>query len=345
MMAMLSHPAPLAHLPSPLRITFDTNPDDCNYNCIMCEEHSELRSKARARTPRRMDIELLQKVVAECASNGLQELIPSTMGEPLLYKHLPKIITLCRKLGVKLNLTTNGSFPGRGAMDWAELIVPVGSDVKVSWNGASKEVQERIMQGSSFEENLENLKAFIQVRDRVAAGGGNYCCVTLQLTFMEDNLDEIPDIVRMAISLGVDRVKGHHLWVHNAQMRDQDIRREPESMGRWNAVVRECHELAEGHIKLTNFHELDPEHGVELHPDGICPFLGKEAWVNWEGRFDPCCAPDDLRQKLGTFGNAKEAGLLSLWQSSDYRKLISNHMEHALCKACNMRVLPEDVRA
>jgi hypothetical protein len=26
--------------PGPWRITFDTNPDDCNLHCIMCEEHS-----------------------------------------------------------------------------------------------------------------------------------------------------------------------------------------------------------------------------------------------------------------------------------------------------------------
>jgi len=311
----------------------------------MCEEHSELSKKKRPKKPRRMDIKLLQEVVAECAPNGLKELIPSTMGEPLLYKYLPETITICEKFGVKLNLTTNGSFPGRGARDWAELIVPVGSDVKFSWNGASPEVQHSIMQGSDYHKNLLDLKTFLKIRDRVASEGGDYCCVTMQLTFMEDNLAEIPDIIRLAISLGIDRVKGHHLWVHNDVMKEQDLRRNPEAMQRWNEVVRECQELAQGRLQLTNFNELEPEHGVELHPDGICPFLGREAWVNWEGRFDPCCAPDELRKDLGSFGNVKEAGLLSLWQSLDYKKLISNHMEHALCKACNMRVLPEDVRA
>lgn len=31
---------PLDQNPAPWRITFDTNPDDCNLSCIMCEEHS-----------------------------------------------------------------------------------------------------------------------------------------------------------------------------------------------------------------------------------------------------------------------------------------------------------------
>ena len=28
----------------PWRITFDTNPDDCNLHCIMCEDHSPYSS-------------------------------------------------------------------------------------------------------------------------------------------------------------------------------------------------------------------------------------------------------------------------------------------------------------
>ena len=292
-----------------------------------------------------MDFELLQKIVHETAPHGLHEIIPSTMGEPLLYKHMTDIIVLCQEHGLKFNLPTNGSFPGKGAREWAELIVPVGSDVKISWNGASAEIQERIMQGSNFEQNLENLKAFLDVRDRVASKGGNYCGVTLQLTFMEDNLAEIPDIVRLAIPLGIDRVKGHHLWVHNGIMKDLDLRRSTESIEQWNTVVRECKAIAGDTIELTNFFELDAHKRDELHPAAICPFLGREAWVNWEGRFDPCCAPDELRQSLGSFGNVKEHGLISLWKSEEYQKLIDGYLEHELCRGCNMRVPPKEMDA
>jgi MoaA/NifB/PqqE/SkfB family radical SAM enzyme len=37
------------------------------------------------------------------------------MGEPLLYEHFEGILELCRRYGVKLNLTTNGTFPRLGA--------------------------------------------------------------------------------------------------------------------------------------------------------------------------------------------------------------------------------------
>src|SRR3954453_15436593 len=101
--------------PGPWRITFDTNPDDCNLHCIMCEEHSPYsplqRQRIQAGRPkRRMDIALIRRVLEEAQGTPLREIIPSTMGEPLVYKHLDEILDLCAHYGVKLNLTTNGTF-------------------------------------------------------------------------------------------------------------------------------------------------------------------------------------------------------------------------------------------
>jgi hypothetical protein len=44
---------------------------------------------------------------------------------------------------------------------------------------------------------------------------------------------------------------------------------------------------------------LDENSGsTTIHPQSVCPFLGKEAWVNHSGRFDPCCSPDQQRLSL-----------------------------------------------
>jgi hypothetical protein len=67
------------------------------------------------------------------------------------------------------------------------------------------------MKRSNMATQMENLKAFVSVRDAIASQGGNYFSVTFQLTFMEGNLAELPELVRIAIDIGCDRVKGHHL--------------------------------------------------------------------------------------------------------------------------------------
>ncbi len=337
---------------APWRITFDTNPDDCNLRCVMCEDHSPYsrtrQTRIQNRSPRRrMPIEIIERVMAECAPQGLREIIPSTMGEPLLYRHMPRIIELCHQYQVKMNLTTNGTFPRLGAQRWAELIVPIGSDVKISWNGADAESQRTVMLGNQFEKNLQNLRTFRQLRDRHAAAHGNYCSITLQMTFMEMNLEQVPQVVKLARAEGVDRVKGHHLWAHFKQIAAQDLRRNRDAIARWNAVARECRRLVARHrlpngkpLQLENMYEIDPEHSGELHPMATCPFLGQEAWVNHQGRFDPCCAPDMLRRTLGDFGQVAEHGLLPIWRNRQYTDLAENYMRHGVCRKCNMRKLP-----
>ena len=332
----------------PWRITFDTNPDDCNLRCIMCEDHSPYSStqsdrRAAGLPKRRMDMELIRRVLADSAGNGLKEIIPSTIGEPLLYRHFDEIIDACAEYGVKLNLTTNGTFPIRGARAWAERIVPVGSDVKISWNGATKETQETVMLGSNWDRVVENVRTFTEVRDDHARAGGNRCRVTFQLTFMEINHVEIPSVVKLAAELGVDRVKGHHLWVHGPEMQGQSMRRNPEAVAAWNDTVAAAHETAErcrlpdgGKVLLKNIFPLDKDAG-DIAPGGECPFLGQEAWVASDGRFNPCCAPDALRRTLGEFGNLNAQRLPKIWGNSEYRDLRENYMSKPICQGCNMR--------
>ena len=339
----------IAERPGPWRITFDTNPDDCNLHCIMCEDHSphsttQSDRRAAGRPKRRMDIDLLRRVLRESRGTPLREIIPSTMGEPLLYRHFDEILDLCAEYGVMLNLTTNGTFPQRGARAWAERIVPVTSDVKISWNGSTGETQERVMLGSNWQRVLDNTRTFIEVRDAHAGAGGNRCRVTFQMTFMEINFQELPGIVRLAAEMGVDRVKGHHLWMHFNQMRGQSMRRNPGAIRSWNEVVDAAHEAADRHrlpdgrrVLLDNIFRLDEADEGEIAAGAECPFLGQEVWVASDGRFNPCCAPDALRRTLGYFGNLNEEGLYEIWEGDGYRALRENYMRNTLCQGCNMR--------
>lgn len=341
--------AAVPHLDGPWRITFDTNPDDCNLHCVMCEEHSphsplqKLR-RAQGNAPRRMDVALVERVVAEAAPRGLREIIPSTMGEPLLYADFERILEVCRRHAVKLNLTTNGTFPRLGARAWAEKIVPVTSDVKISWNGATAETHARIMIGAKWEQVLDNVRTFVEVRDAHARAGGNRCRVTFQLTYLETNLEEIPDIVALAARLGVDRVKGHHLWAHFKEIAHLSMRRDADAVRRWNEAVRRAHAAAEVHrlpdgrrVLLENLFELGEEAAGDQTPGGTCPFLGQEAWINAAGRFDPCCAPDAERRALGSFGAVQDQGLAAIWQGTPYRALVAGYRTRDLCRTCTMR--------
>ncbi|HEY0015285.1 MAG TPA: glycosyltransferase [Longimicrobium sp.] len=335
--------------PGPWRITFDTNPDECNLRCIMCEEHSphstrQQEREAAGRPRRRMPLELLRRVLEDSRDTPLREIIPSTMGEPLVYRHFDDVVDLCAEHGLLMNLTTNGTFPRRGAQEWARRLVPILSDVKISWNGATRQTHEAIMLGTRWDRVLDNLRVFVGERDAQARAGGHRARVTLQLTFLQTNVAELADIVRLASSLGVDRVKGHHLWAHFKAIRPLSMRRSAESIGRWNQAVHEARRAADDHplpdgrrVLLENFHLLDPGAVADMAQGARCPFLGREAWVSAEGRFDPCCAPDTQRRTLGEFGDLNFVGIHDVWNGEPYRRLQDTYTSHPLCRGCNMR--------
>ena len=335
--------------PGPWRITFDTNPDTCNYKCIMCECFSPYSTTRQDRVsqgiPRRlMDIQLVRKILEEMKDTPLREIIPSTMGEPLLYKSFDEIIKMCHEFGLKLNLTTNGSFPIKGAEEWARLLLPVLSDIKISWNGATKETNEKIMLFSKWEKMIGDLTSFLKSRDDYALQGGNRPTVTLQMTFLETNLEDIPSLVEKSIDLGVDRIKGHHLWTHFEEIKSLSMRRNQDAIERWNVIANQAIKIAHSKklengsfIKLENIHPLSIEAEKDIAPDGRCPFLGQEAWINTEGKFSPCCAPDKQRDALGYFGNVEKTSFSDIWLSETYQGLRKTYLQHPLCKGCDMK--------
>ncbi|GHU68649.1 hypothetical protein FACS189413_06060 [Bacteroidia bacterium] len=66
------------------------------------------------------------------------------------YKDIKRIFELSQKYNIKINLTTNGTFPKKSVEEWAKIIIPNTTDIKISWNGATAETSERIMTGSNF---------------------------------------------------------------------------------------------------------------------------------------------------------------------------------------------------
>jgi MoaA/NifB/PqqE/SkfB family radical SAM enzyme len=327
----------------PWRITFETNPDLCNLHCRMCEVHSPYNREKLNRCV--LPFPVIERVVSSAAPHGLREIIPSTMGEPLLYQDFDDILALVKSYSLKVNLTTNGTFPLRGAESWGNAILPIASDTKISMNGATARTAEGIMHGLNFERQVSNLAEYIGVRDEVRRSGANDPTVTVQATFMRSNLDELPDMLRMAIDMGVDRFKGHHVWVTHPEIMRESLKMDVKSIREWNACAELMRRIADDKrlpsgkkIVLANVYPLREDDGQNDAGAMTCPFLGKEAWVSNNGRFDVCCAPDVKRRTLGEYGNVVESDIMDIWHGEAYRNLVGVYGDHEVCGQCNMKV-------
>ena len=325
--------------PGPWRLTLVTNPDDCNLACPMCE----CGAARRPGPPRRMDPALAARVVREAAAAGLREVIPSTMGEPLLWAGLDALVDLCAELGLALNVTTNGTFPGRGAARWAARLVPVASDVKISWNGATAATAEALMPGLDFGAAVEAVRSFVAARDRHAREGGRRCTVSFQVTAQEGNVAELPDVVRLAAALGVDRVKVNQLQPRLPPLAPLSLRRDVAALRRWNAAAAAARAAADearrpdgGRVGLENVAPLAEDPAAPASP-GACRFVGREAWVHPDGRFAPCPHPAAARGGLGDFGGVADGPLAAVWQGASFRAFVAGWEAHPVCRTCPLR--------
>jgi len=317
----------------------------------MCEEHSKYNFR-EGNMNRIMDFQIIEEVIEDTFNYGLKEIIPSTMGEPLLYKNFIDLIKIAKHRNLKINLTTNGTFPRLGAEEWAKLILPIASDVKISINGAIKETNEFIMEGINFKKQISNIKNFVHIRDKIRKKGINHPTITFQTTFMKRNVKELPELLRLAIEMDIDRFKGHHLWITHPELENESLKQDWDSIKQWNKICEELYAIAENErlnngrkIKLDNIYPIHyANENIKVLDDLMCPFLGREAWIAWDGKFNVCCAPDNLRRKLGCYGNVKKNNFMELWTSKSYTDLIQNWGNYEVCGICNMRKPKKDIR-
>ena len=210
------------------RVTLLTNPDVCNLHCPLCFlnqralhncDVANCNKERRAFGMGEMSFEVaraaIEKYAAERDASGkrlLREVIPSTMGEPLLYSHFDELLELCKLLEIPLNLTTNGTFPGKWGSDAAmELLLRSCRDIKVSY-----------LASEQFDGWKANVEKLVRVRDKlrgnadcseaadvecVGTAKSRVATVSLQVTLHKKNLQEVPEIVLWASAIGIDRIK------------------------------------------------------------------------------------------------------------------------------------------
>lgn len=245
-----------------------------------------------------MDFSIVESVVAAFAPLGLKEIVPSTMGEPFLYRHMEAFLALAGQWGLQVNITTNGTFPYGGVLYWAPLLWPVLSDIKISVMGATAQTNEGLMQGLDHQTQQANIVALVQARQAyVAQRGGRVPTISLQMTVREENAHEVAAVRDWARAVGVDRVKTHPLWIiHEGGSRME---------GPCPFLGREAWVWVDGTFQ-------------------VCP--------NPDVRYG-----FQKAQVLGGFGCFKAQNPVEVWQGLAYQTFCKTYDQNPICQKCSMR--------
>ena len=292
------------------RVTLLTNPDVCNLHCPLCFLNQRALHNCNARSAENgngerrafgmgeMNFEIaraaVEKYAADRDASGkrlLREVIPSTMGEPLLYSHFEELLELCRAFGIPLNLTTNGTFPGKWGSDAAmELLLRSCSDIKVSY-----------LASEQFDGWKANVEKLVRLRDKLRENA-RCATVSLQVTLHKKNLHEVPEIVSRASAIGIDRIKWNKVVFLSTA--SQSLR---EMYALDDALLESLrNEFRAGVFSASNVKRegsLFFSDSVDLCAVGgkceSCPFAD-EVWVWPDGHEDHCPNPEKRWSKVHT---------------------------------------------
>jgi MoaA/NifB/PqqE/SkfB family radical SAM enzyme len=162
--------AAITEFPNVVRIE-STNA--CNAECIICPHHK------MSRPTKRMERPLFEKIVNECAKNKCNEIHLHNFGEPFLDKRLEQFVAYAKNKGIeKVKVFSNGAIISE---ERARGILLAGIDeIKVSFDGATKEEFERIRAPLKFDEVVGNMVRLVELRNELKSSAKIKvaCCST-----------------------------------------------------------------------------------------------------------------------------------------------------------------------
>lgn len=148
-----------AHLPYlPIRLWVEAT-SLCNFRCVMCP-NKDLKKQDKGY----MDFGDFKKIIDE-AKDFVFDINLAHRGESLLHPRLNEMIRYAHENQITTKLHTNGSLL---TQELSQKIIHSGLDrLSFSFDGFKKETYEKIRVGGDFNQTVQNIKQFLEVKKKL----------------------------------------------------------------------------------------------------------------------------------------------------------------------------------
>ena len=248
----------------------------------------------------------------------------STVGEPLLSDHMGKILKACTEYRVSLSLTTNGTLL-QGEV-FLEKLGSVLNYIEISVDSASPALFEKLRKGASFEEVIANSRNLGEIKRRRPDPKFS---MGFSMTLFRENLEEIPDVLRLVSEVGGDFLKTDIGVIFEKRDSHHSVLCVPHI---YNEVYQRAHRIAdEIGIRLLMRPPFSNGRESVSSKHGICDYLYLSACINSEGKLNPCYFPVISSCRI------VDSGFTKCWNSREMQKLRLEHdtrRANSHCRNC-----------
>ncbi len=268
----------------------------CNLSCIMCGR------RATSFQTRYFKVEWLARLAP--ILDRVTEVTLFGWGEPTVHPGFRHILEYLDRFPVKKYILTNGTLLHR----FTDLIIDTVDMLAVSLDGANPSTNDGIRRGADFNKIIGNLRGLIAKRNN-STHKRPY--INFVMTLMRDNLHELPQLVVLAHSIGIEEVKAVYLTAFSEKMATQALfDRQDEVKAVFSESVRLAQECGI-QVKLPYLQGEDPAGDGHHKP---C-FVGwRDFFLGSDGFIRPC---QSTSQKL--IGLEDYSDFMDMWNAPEFQ--------------------------
>jgi MoaA/NifB/PqqE/SkfB family radical SAM enzyme len=311
----------------------------CNLLCTTCP-----RTYAELEPPADMSWELFVSIVDQLP--GLQRAVLHGVGEPMLVKHLPKMVRYLKDRGTYVLFNTNGTVLNERN---GRALIEAGLDeLRVALDAATEKSYLAVRGKNYFKRILRNVRAFRELQERE---GNDRPRVSVWLTGLKETIAELPAFVQVAAAIGVKEVYLQRLvfFAQDAIGLARPDQALYDQMSRDEAAaIEEAALLAQSHGMSFSASGAASEPGMSLKrqdsdsPWSMCRRPWTVMYFTANGRALPCCiAPFSQRgYENYTLGDATQQTLREIWNGEAYgsfRDALLSDRPPSACAGCGLR--------
>jgi MoaA/NifB/PqqE/SkfB family radical SAM enzyme len=275
----------------------------------------------------------------------LDRVVLHGLGEPLLNKELPRMISYLKARGTYVLFNSNGILLNEKR---GQALIDAGLDeYRLSMDGATREMYAKVRGVDAFDKIWRNVQAFIQQQK---AQDASKPAVSLWFTAMRENLPDLPKLVDLAAEAGVKEIYLQRLVYFEeglAASKQALFRRSsPEEL----AIVKQCEQLCrEQGITFKAAGSATPVESL-IRDFGSRPWSGCSrpynlTYITSSGNVLSCCfAPFGHKsareyKEERVLGNIFEESIESIWHGERYeafRRAFESDQPARHCSQCGL---------
>ncbi len=312
----------------------------CNLLCVTCPRtYEQLEPEAD------MPWELFTSLIDQYPN--IARVVLHGIGEPMLVKDLAQRVAYLKARGIYVLFNTNGTLLTEAN---GRALIEAGLDeLRVSLDAAESETYQMVRGKDFFAKIVENVRNFTRLQRELNAPKP---VVSLWLTGLRETVDQLPDFVRLAHSVGVHEVYLQRLVFFDDPMSDKSLARAESALfehttEREEALIREAERVAaELGVMFSASGAVDPGESIRMarteNPWSLCRRPWSLMYITANGRVLPCCIAPFSMKGYGAFtlGEATQTSLREIWNGAEYQRFREGLLTSApppACTNCGLR--------